>query len=104
MTNVKFSVKTEEKTKTISKEKIDLKKEFEKILMLHNDESNTFEWVIISLKDVCDIPEAQGEQIAQIVHTKGKCDVKRGSADILKPLKMELQIRGLSVTIEDGIN
>jgi ATP-dependent Clp protease adaptor protein ClpS len=102
MNRVTFATKTEEETETISKEKIESKKEFEKILMLHNDDLNTFEWVIICLADVCDIPESKGAEIAKRVHEEGKCDVKRGSNDILKPLKIELQLRGLSVTIEDG--
>ncbi|MEZ4912563.1 MAG: ATP-dependent Clp protease adaptor ClpS [Chitinophagales bacterium] len=69
-------------------------------LILHNDEVNTFDWVIISLVEVCGHNHLQAKQIAYIVHFKGKCIVKEGSFDDLMPQKDALSERGLQVTIE----
>lgn len=70
------------------------------VLMLYNDDHNTFDHVIESLVEVCGHSEIQAEQVALIVHTKGKCDVKHGSFDKLQPMCKKLQGRGLSAVIE----
>lgn len=72
----------------------------ERILLLHNDDVNTFDYVIDSLVEVCEHDSEQAEQCAYITHYKGKCDVKVGSYDYLKPMRNTLITRGLSVTIE----
>lgn len=69
-------------------------------LILHNDEVNTFDFVIRSLIEVCQMDSIQAEQITYIVHYKGKCDVKKGDFDYLKPYKDGLIDRGLEVTID----
>ncbi len=69
-------------------------------LILHNDEVNTFDFVIDSLIDICNHKTEQAEQCAYITHYKGKCDVKKGSFEILSPLKEKLVSKGLSVTID----
>jgi len=69
-------------------------------LILHNDDHNTFDWVIKALVDICSHHPHQAEQCSLIVHYKGKCSVKEGSMDQLKPLKDGLTDRGLSATIE----
>lgn len=74
--------------------------EKEKNLILHNDDYNTFDFVIDTLVDVCDHEYPQAEQCALITHFKGKCDVKSADYEVLKPLKVELQNRGLTVSIE----
>jgi ATP-dependent Clp protease adaptor protein ClpS len=70
------------------------------VLLLHNDDINTFDFVIESLVEVCKHDSEQAEQCAYITHYKGKCDVKVGSYDYLKPMRNNLISRGLSVTIE----
>lgn len=70
------------------------------VLMLHNDDVNTFNHVIESLVEICQHELTQAEQVAWIVHTKGKCDVKRGSFDHLESMCLQLLDRKLSVTIE----
>lgn len=70
------------------------------IIMLYNDDHNTFDHVIESLVQVCGHSEIQAEQVALIVHTRGKCDVKRGSFEKLHPLCKKLQNKGLSAVIE----
>lgn len=69
-------------------------------LMLYNDDENTFDHVIKSLIDICKHSMEQAEQVAWIVHTKGKCDVKHGGFEKLRPLCKSLQDRGLSAVIE----
>ena len=72
----------------------------ENSLILHNDDVNTFEFVIESLIDVCKHTTEQAEQCTYLIHYKGKCDVKNGSFDILRPLRHELVERGLNATID----
>jgi len=72
----------------------------EKSLILHNDNVNTFQFVIESLIDVCKHTTEQAEQCAYLVHYKGKCDVKQGSFDFLRPMRHELVERGLNATID----
>ena len=68
-------------------------------LLLHNDEVNTFDFVIESLIDVCGHDSHQAEQCATIAHMKGKCAVKLGSEEELKPPYKEMINRKLTVTI-----
>ena len=68
-------------------------------LVLHNDDVNTFDFVIDSLIDVCRHDSEQAEQCAYITHHKGKCDVKKGDYEVLVPMKEKLISKGLSITI-----
>jgi len=68
-------------------------------IVLFNDEVNTFEYVINSLIDVCDHSPEQAEQCAYLVHYKGKCTVKSGEYDELKPRCSRLLNLGLSAEI-----
>ena len=72
----------------------------ENSLILHNDDVNTFEFVIESLIDVCKHTTEQAEQCTYLIHYKGKCDVKKGSFDFLRPMRRELVERGLNATID----
>jgi ATP-dependent Clp protease adaptor protein ClpS len=72
----------------------------QKSLVVHNDNVNTFDWVILSLMEICDHTMEQAEQCALIVHTKGKCSVKGGTEDTLRPLRRGLVDRGINATIE----
>lgn len=69
-------------------------------IILYNDDVNTFDWVIDSLVSICRHDRDQAEQCSVIVHYKGKCSVKVGSFDHLRPMCEALQDRGLSATIE----
>lgn len=68
-------------------------------IILHNDDFNTFDWVIESLVDICEHSPHQAEQCALIVHFNGKCDVKTGALKDLKPRCSALLDRGLSAEI-----
>lgn len=69
-------------------------------LILWNDDVNTFDWVIESLIKVCDHQHEQAEQCAYIVHYNGKCDVKKGNFEKLRPMCEALIDRGINATIE----
>ena len=69
-------------------------------LVLHNDEVNTFEFVMDTLVEVCKHSQTQAEQCATIAHYKGKCDVLTGEHTELKEVRDELISRGLKATIE----
>lgn len=69
-------------------------------LILHNDDYNTFDWVITCLMKVCDHEQDQANQCAHIVHFKGECDVKYGDYEKISVMKDKLASAGLSVTIE----
>ncbi len=71
-----------------------------KFLILHNDNINTFDYVIETLIEVCKMDTIQAEQCTYLVHYKGKCDIKKGSFDKLKPYKDALIDKGLEATID----
>ncbi len=71
-----------------------------KDIILYNDDVNTFDHVINLLIKYCDHSVTQAEQCAYIVHYNGKCQVKRGELDKLKPICQALLDGGLSATIE----
>jgi ATP-dependent Clp protease adaptor protein ClpS len=68
-------------------------------IILYNDEVNTFDHVIETLIRVCNHEELQAEQCAILVHYTGKCAVKTGSFDELKPQCSALLDAGLSAEI-----
>ena len=70
-------------------------------LIVYNDDHNTFDWVIQCFIDVLKHGSAQAEQLALIIHFKGKATVKTAPKNVLKPKKDALIDRGLSAVIED---
>ena len=69
-------------------------------LVLHNDDVNTFDWVIDTLVEICRHSVEQAEQCSYIIHHKGKYAVKHGSLESLKPMKDAIIDRGINATIE----
>jgi ATP-dependent Clp protease adaptor protein ClpS len=72
----------------------------EHYLILHNDNVHSFDYVINALIDICDHAYEQANQCAIIAHYKGKCDIKKGGFETLKPLKEALVERELNATID----
>lgn len=72
---------------------------FNNEIVLFNDDVNTFDHVIETLIRVCHHTAEQAEQCAILVHYKGKCTVKTGSFDELKPQCTQLLEAGLSAEI-----
>ncbi len=68
-------------------------------IVLYNDDVNTFDHVIETLIQVCSHTALQAEQCALLVHYKGKCTVKTGSFDELKPQCSQLLDAGLSAEL-----
>jgi ATP-dependent Clp protease adaptor protein ClpS len=68
-------------------------------LVLHNDDVHTFDYVIDSLIEICKHTLEQAEQCTMLVHFKGKCTVKTGSLDLLKPMHEKLLSRELTSEI-----
>ena len=68
-------------------------------ILLFNDDVNTFDFVIDSLIEVCEHTLEQAEQCTYLVHYKGKCAVKTGEFEELKPKCTLLLQRGLSAEI-----
>jgi len=88
-------------TKKKIQEDVDvLEKETNKFeIVLFNDEVNTFDFVIDSLIEVCEHTLEQAEQCTILVHYKGKCTVKTGEYNDLKPRCSKLLSKGLSAEI-----
>ena len=88
-----YETEFEEDVVTVSEE--------ERVIILHNDDYNTFDHVIVSLIEICSHSPEQAEQCAHITHFNGKCDVKKGAYPVLERMYRKLKLRGLSVTLEE---
>lgn len=73
--------------------------EDEKSLVVFNDEVNTFDHVIKALMEVCEHSPEQAEQCTIIIHHNGKCSVKQGGIELLKPMEKSIHHRGISAQI-----
>ncbi len=69
-------------------------------LIVWNDDVNTFAWVIETLVEICGHAHEQAEQCAYIIHFNGKCIVKNGSYEELKPQCDAITERGINATVE----
>jgi ATP-dependent Clp protease adaptor protein ClpS len=81
-------------------EQNDVLRQENNFLILHNDDIHTFDYVIDCLIDVCEHNNVQAEQCTFLVHYKGKCEVRKGSVDYLKPMRQGLIDKGLNATID----
>jgi ATP-dependent Clp protease adaptor protein ClpS len=93
-------VKIKEKSKKKELLKSETESLKESVLILHNDEVNTFDYVIEMLIRICGHSPNQAEQCAFLTHYKGKCEVKKGTYEQLKLFKESLNDKGLNTTIE----
>ncbi len=73
--------------------------ELENKLVVWNDDVNTFDYVIDCLVSICKHTLIQAEQCTLLIHYKGKCTVKSGSLEILKPMHEKLLDKGLTSEI-----
>ncbi|WP_020566632.1 ATP-dependent Clp protease adaptor ClpS [Neolewinella persica] len=69
-------------------------------LIVYNDDHNTFDWVMKSFEEILGHSSAQSEQLALLIHFKGKATVKSAAMAELRPKREALVDRGLSATIE----
>lgn len=88
-------------TETLVEEKVESKAQHvsDNDLLIYNDDVNTFEHVIDSLVKVCKHEMIQAEQCTWIIHYNGKCAVKKGEFESLKPLRDALCERGIDAKI-----
>jgi len=70
-------------------------------LVLHNDDINTFDYVMNTLVEVCNHSLTQAEQCATITHYKGKCEVRTGLMKEMKELRYKLISKGLKATVDN---
>lgn len=70
-----------------------------KALTVFNDNFNTFEHVISTLVKVCKHSAEQAEQCTWIIHHRGKCSVKVGSFDHLRPMREAICEAGIDAKI-----
>jgi ATP-dependent Clp protease adaptor protein ClpS len=70
-----------------------------KDLIIHNDDFNTFEFVIETLIEVCNHEPEQAIQCTLIIHHNGKCVVRTGEFATLQPMYRAILDRGISATI-----
>lgn len=69
-------------------------------LVVHNDDFNTFDFVIKTLIEVCNHEPEQAEQCTLIIHHIGKCSVLSGDYNTLEPMYREILNRGITATID----
>lgn len=69
-------------------------------LLVYNDDHNSFDWVIECFMEILQHSSQQAEQLALLIHLKGKATVKTAPRDVLQPKKDALIDRGLSAVIE----
>lgn len=87
------------KEELLEKVKVKTEKKKQNEIVLYNDDYNTFDHVIDMLMYACDHTPEQAEQCSILVHYKGKCTVKTGSYEDLKPRCSKLLEAGLSAEI-----
>lgn len=85
----------------VEKEQIDesINAEDVRDLMVYNDDFNTFDHVIDTLIKVCKHDVHQAEQCTYLIHYKGKCSVKKGGYEELKPMRESISSAGIKVAI-----
>src|SRR3978361_937155 len=69
-------------------------------LIVWNDDVNSFDWVILTLMEICDHTQEQAEQCAMLIHSRGKYAVKNGDFETLRPLAEAIIDRGITATVE----
>jgi ATP-dependent Clp protease adaptor protein ClpS len=77
---------------------ITFSKEFN--LILHNDNINSFIDVVVALYEVCKLSNEKSFSVMMEAHTKGRSIVSNGNLDELHDMKINLQGKGLTVSLE----
>ena len=68
-------------------------------LVVFNDDVNTFDHVINTLMKVCRHTPEQAEQCTLLIHYRGKCTVKNGNFNFLKPMRDAICEEGIDARI-----
>ena len=101
MVNIKKKKKSYDKPQREYEEDVALLEKEDEVykIVLWNDDVNTFDDVIEALVEICKHTLEQAEQCTMLVHYKGKCTVKTGSLEELKPMHEKLLSRSLTSEI-----
>lgn len=68
-------------------------------LVVFNDDVNTFDHVIDTLVRVCKHTLEQAEQCTLLIHYTGRCAVKSGTLEFLKPMRQAICDAGIDARI-----
>ena len=85
---------------TITKEEVETKTAKPNVVLLHNDDYNTFEKVHECLIRICKLDTDKAWKCTLEVHFNGKSVVAEGDDEYLKKIKLCLSAEGLIATIE----
>lgn len=96
MNRLNMTYQFQEETDVLLEEAIDLDSSD---LIVYNDDVNTFDHVAKILVKVCKHSPEQAEQCTIIIHFKGKCAVKKGSVEELKPMCEAILDAGIQAAI-----
>ncbi len=69
-------------------------------LILHNDNINSFIDVVVALYEVCKLSNEKSFSVMMEAHTKGRSIVRNGNLDELHYMKINLQSKGLTASLE----
>lgn len=69
-------------------------------LILHNDNVNDMEDVVVALYEVCRLSNEKCVSVMKEAHHKGKALITTGDINTLLDLKLGLNKRGLTISIE----
>jgi len=96
MNRLSMTYHYQEETEVLLEEVVDLDSSD---LIVYNDDVNTFDHVTNILIKVCKHSTEQAEQCTLIIHFKGKCAVKKGSIEELKPMCEAILDAGIQAAI-----
>tara|TARA_R100000081_G_scaffold90978_1_gene67531 strand:- start:1773 stop:2024 length:252 start_codon:yes stop_codon:yes gene_type:complete len=68
-------------------------------IILKNDNTNSFDHVVMSLQEICGHNYFQATQCAHIVHHVGKCEIFKDSCTLVETIYEELKEKGLIVEL-----
>lgn len=82
-------------------EEVDIEEALNEVkdLIVLNDDYNTFDHVTNTLIRVCKHTQEQAEQCTLIIHYRGKCSVKNGTFEELKPMCDAIHDAGIGAEI-----
>lgn len=72
------------------------------VCLLHNDDVNTFDYVIFVLQKTFGFSDERADEVAHEVHNTGRSAVRSGTRSKMEADALKLCAEGLSATIAEG--
>jgi len=69
-------------------------------ILIWNDDFNDMGWIIVALKDICEVDDEQAYEIMKEAHDNGKASAKTGEYDELVLMQKKFSDREINTTIE----